>query len=54
MPAIVLTKSLKLMVSWGDKPDKSRIDLPFAHSLIDLDRPWYVTSKASVMCFCNH
>jgi len=38
-PAMVLTRSRKLMVSWGDRPDRSRMDLPLAHSVMDLERP---------------
>ena len=39
MPAMVFTKSRKLMRSWEAIPESSRMDLPLAHSVRDLERP---------------
>ena len=40
IPAMVFTRSRKLMRSWEAMPARSRIDLPLAHSTSDLARPW--------------
>ena len=39
-PAMVFTRSRKLIRSWEAMPARSRIDLPLAHSTRDFARPW--------------
>ena len=37
---MVFTRSRKLMRSWEPMPESSRMDLPLAHSVSGLVRPW--------------